>query len=599
MGQKKDRKAACGCRAAGTYPVEQGTNGRLDVRSFGSIQEAIDAAPPGETVVVPPGFYHEQLVIGKPLTLTGPDPGQGEAVIDAAGMAVLPTIWILSSDVTVRRLTLQNGPGPGIRAGSASFPGLSGVLIEHNVIRGHGRAGVLTVDNAAVRVQDNLIEDNGQVPSFERAGVLLYPHGPSEVLRNTIRSNYGDGVFARASGSGLLIEGNTITGHNFSGITLAWDERNVVIRNNRLLNNGLGVNDQQGGIVILQSSAEIIQGNEIVSGKRYGIIWAWVPTVGPVPAEIRIEGNTIVDSSLDAIYLFTQGPGGWIPPDLYPLRPIVAGNDLRGNGRAGVYVSNLYYFSPGNANPTLTANSLQGNAWGVFNATAATVNAENNWWGAPSGPFHPTLNPQGTGDPVSDRVDFIPWLLLPPPRAVECLEVRRVLAYCLVEDTISGTFLLSPAPPAIGGTPLAETLSAIGCRVVEASCCIENVGPPLIAPAPSNQRPVTLRYQVQLAVSVSGDQGETVGTFTPTITKTSTIVMDFSSVADLNDPVLAPALSCSVARASASCTLLAGSPPAAEYDVNLCALVQLTVRALLRVPVYGFCQPPACSTPSL
>ena len=35
--------------------------------------------------------------------------------------------------------------------------------------------------------------------------------------------------------------------------------------------------------------------------------------------------------------------------------------------------------------------------------------ARDNWWGDPSGPYHPTLNPQGHGSPVSDGVVFDPW----------------------------------------------------------------------------------------------------------------------------------------------------------------------------------------------
>jgi len=38
-----------------------------------------------------------------------------------------------------------------------------------------------------------------------------------------------------------------------------------------------------------------------------------------------------------------------------------------------------------------------------------TMNAENNWWGSASGPTHSTANPCGTGDVVSDYVDFSPW----------------------------------------------------------------------------------------------------------------------------------------------------------------------------------------------
>ncbi|MCK4941592.1 T9SS type A sorting domain-containing protein, partial [candidate division WOR-3 bacterium] len=44
---------------------------------------------------------------------------------------------------------------------------------------------------------------------------------------------------------------------------------------------------------------------------------------------------------------------------------------------------------------------------------SVTVNADSNWWGHASGPYHPTTNPSGLGDSVSDYVDFDPWLTGP------------------------------------------------------------------------------------------------------------------------------------------------------------------------------------------
>ncbi|MGB5926267.1 MAG: CFI-box-CTERM domain-containing protein, partial [Dehalococcoidia bacterium] len=55
-------------------------------------------------------------------------------------------------------------------------------------------------------------------------------------------------------------------------------------------------------------------------------------------------------------------------------------------------------------------NNIVGNGLGVWNDGGETVDAVYNWWGDASGPYHETLNPDGTGDEVSDNVDFEPWL---------------------------------------------------------------------------------------------------------------------------------------------------------------------------------------------
>ena len=47
---------------------------------------------------------------------------------------------------------------------------------------------------------------------------------------------------------------------------------------------------------------------------------------------------------------------------------------------------------------------------GVLNEGGETVDATYNWWGDASGPFHPIDNPGGSGNPVTDDVDFDPWL---------------------------------------------------------------------------------------------------------------------------------------------------------------------------------------------
>ncbi|MDP3044432.1 MAG: hypothetical protein Q8N93_03355, partial [Bacillota bacterium] len=69
------------------------------------------------------------MVINKPLTLTGPDPDVGQAVIDALGMPPAPTIHILSSEVTITLLTIENGLQSGIQIGSAFLQNLTDIVI--------------------------------------------------------------------------------------------------------------------------------------------------------------------------------------------------------------------------------------------------------------------------------------------------------------------------------------------------------------------------------------------------------------------------------------------------------------------------------------
>jgi hypothetical protein len=64
---------------------------------------------------------------------------------------------------------------------------------------------------------------------------------------------------------------------------------------------------------------------------------------------------------------------------------------------------------------TAHCNDISGNIeYGISNVGTVEVDAENNWWGDCSGPTHLT-NPSGTGDKVSDNVDFDPWSFTPDP----------------------------------------------------------------------------------------------------------------------------------------------------------------------------------------
>ena len=65
----------------------------------------------------------------------------------------------------------------------------------------------------------------------------------------------------------------------------------------------------------------------------------------------------------------------------------------------------------GASNPKINYCDIYHNTYyGVKNVNQAfVIDAENNWWGSNTGPTH-SANPGGTGDEVSDAVDYDPWL---------------------------------------------------------------------------------------------------------------------------------------------------------------------------------------------
>jgi hypothetical protein len=120
-------------------------------------------------------------------------------------------------------------------------------------------------------------------------------------------------------------------------------------------------------------------------------------------------GDTSDDTSLiDHALIRCAGNGyGGGAINLNHASPTVQNTTLTKNAFAGLAADT--------STPVLNCNNISANSnYGLYNKTPATlVSAENQWWGSASGPYHPTLNPTGTGNAVSDGVDFIPFRACP------------------------------------------------------------------------------------------------------------------------------------------------------------------------------------------
>src|SRR6185503_19215898 len=117
-----------------TFAATWCVNPRGTARCKSTITAAVAAASPGDTIRVARGFYREDIVISKSLSLIGA--GRYGTVIDATGKAngifidgtaSSPNTGV--SDVTISGFTIENANFEGILVASAT-----GVTIVDNLI---------------------------------------------------------------------------------------------------------------------------------------------------------------------------------------------------------------------------------------------------------------------------------------------------------------------------------------------------------------------------------------------------------------------------------------------------------------------------------
>jgi len=91
----------------------------------------------------------------------------------------------------------------------------------------------------------------------------------------------------------------------------------------------------------------------------------------------------------------------------------ITNNEITGfDHGVGIYdnVAAQYGGLPTGCDVNINYNEIHGNTlYGVINGNSEAVDATANWWGDASGPYNNTTNPSGTGDTVSDNVDYSPW----------------------------------------------------------------------------------------------------------------------------------------------------------------------------------------------
>ncbi len=350
--------------------------------AFVSPARAVRAVTAGGVVTVAAGSYSGVVLIDRPLTLTGPQAGQDGRSRD-----------------------------PGVDTGEAVFT----------------TGGS---DNGALRVQaDNVTLDGLKIRNTVKA---IHVDGPAAggygglVVRNAVIVTAGDGVNLRQHGPSpaALIERNQIVDAGGSGITGGNDNgtpeltddvvTSATIRDNTIINAAYGISGYLAGSIIRDNVVRCdaaFPGHATARPSTGG---------GTVVDGLGLSGqfaNTLVEGNRITGYTGTAGlfdGGNAVAFAAAANRPDPAGVTLRYNHLVGNYRGFRVTAGTG---LVLTNNTISGNTIGGTSTTAATVSAENNWWGHASGPLDASddtgtgglYNPGGLGNPVSDGIDYAPW----------------------------------------------------------------------------------------------------------------------------------------------------------------------------------------------
>ncbi|MGP4000596.1 right-handed parallel beta-helix repeat-containing protein [Streptomyces sp. 8N706] len=296
----------------GTAPAAS-ADSRLHVRPGESIQKAVDAAQPGDTITIAPGTYRESVEITTSnVTLRGSGTGTilKPAVTKAKTKSSKPkpktskatkaktsktktskakataskakTAKATASKVKTAKATAKANKSTTKRAvnacatagngicvsGTAKNP-VDNVRIRSLTVTGFKKNGIWATDTDGLDVRRVTASNNGQW------GIAQQKSTRGVFRLNTARDNAESGIFVantveREGGSidthGAVIRGNTLTGNRI-GVTIR-RVRNLVVRGNTLTGNC-------GGVFVVgdeskpRAGALTIRGNYVAENNKY------------------------------------------------------------------------------------------------------------------------------------------------------------------------------------------------------------------------------------------------------------------------------------------------------------------------------------------
>ncbi len=406
---------ALAARAATLCVNPRGTSGCKS-----TITEAVNAASPGDTIVIAPGTYKEDVVITQSVSLIG---SSQATIIDASGlsngifingMSAAPGVGV--SNIVISGITVRNANFEGILVANASDVSLTG-----NLVRDNDKA--LDVSAGACNGIDTSFETNEQDDCGE--GIHLMGVNHSILVRNEVTHNSGGILISDETGPNdhNLISGNFVHANVYDcGITLAshgpaaltaakgpfgvW--YNTISRNvsmgNGTMAAGVGIFAPAPGNI---NTGNVVTGNDIVDNGATGVAMhnhAAPPGAPPV----NLNDNVIVENHFsgngpDNPGAPTSGPTGINIFSVAPITGTVISQNTFDNEAIDVG-----FDGPASSEVSVHFNDLSAGT-GIDNLGAGAVDATENWWNCHGGPGASGRCATVMGSGVTTS----PWLMSP------------------------------------------------------------------------------------------------------------------------------------------------------------------------------------------
>lgn len=330
-----------------------------------TIQQGVNQAASGATVLVCPGNYREQVEIKEPLTLTGIQSGNADAVVitapaggvsaDADGGSVAAQIWVHNTTgVTVSNLTV-NGTGSDVSTNTGCHA-LVGIYMQD-------ASG--TVRNVLTRNQLT-----GGCGSGNGAEVLSHSglNSTVTVRDSSFNSFDANGFLAFGSGTNVTFQSNTVedlgqsqayNDVSYSGGATGTIDRNSVIDALTEGPKASNITTASCGIAVVQNSAPVTVSRNVIGNTDCGV------------ALYDSSGNTISSN----IIFETPGTDGVF---VCGNGNTVIDNTISDSRQAGVELScqDVSSFFPGATanNNDVSKNTINGALFGVVVQSGTTGN---------------------------------------------------------------------------------------------------------------------------------------------------------------------------------------------------------------------------------